>query len=410
MRTPAALLALIVAGSALLAQAPGKTAVPLRPGLTIVTAVAENFGDYESIKRITAVGDTGYTLSYSADVPEDPDEDLGPGEKPKMREVRGRRTVLAADLQGAHQYMQLFGDKQPEVYKGTTAISVSSAMLSELKTRGQADIEVVAGGIEGMLGALIGGMLGGDAAGDPARWNGTISIVKGAPATLTVLVNGTPTPLPVVHAKGDLSDNECDFFFLDDASHPITLKFTIGDADLQVVRIDFPQEAPATAGGPTAGSNAGKSTPGAGSGGGAGGGGSGIGAGGGEAATTSAASIEKALQTAGKIDIYGIYFDFDSDHIKPESEPVLREIAKVMTDNPTWTLSVAGHTDNVGGDAYNLDLSKRRAAAVKQALVTRFKVAAVRLETSGYGASSPKATNKTLEGRAQNRRVELVKK
>jgi len=412
MRTPIPLLALVaVTSAALLAQAPAKAIVPLRPGLTIVTAVAENFGDYESIKRITAVGDKGYTLSYSADVPEDPDEDLGPGEKPKMREVRGRRTVLAADLQGAHEYMQLFGDKQPEVYKGATAIGVSSAILSELKTKGQAEIKVVAGGIEGMLGALMGGMLGGDALTEPARWKGTISIVKGAPATLTVLVNGTPTPLPVVHAKGDLSDNECDFFFLDDPSHPLTLKFTIGDADLQVVRIEFPQEAPATAGTPPAGAGAGKAGAGAGAGNGAGGAaGGGGGAGTGEAATTSAASIEKALQTAGKIDIYGIYFDFDSDHIKPESEPVLREIAKVMTDNPTWTLSVAGHTDNIGGDTYNLDLSKRRAAAVKQALVTRYKVAGARLETSGYGASSPKATNKTLEGRAQNRRVELVKR
>ena len=89
---------------------------------------------------------------------------------------------------------------------------------------------------------------------------------------------------------------------------------------------------------------------------------------------------------------------------------MLREIAKVMTDHPAWTLSVAGHTDNIGGDAYNLDLSKRRSASVKQALLTRYKIGAARLETSGYGASAPKATNKTLEGRAQNRRVELRKK
>jgi outer membrane protein OmpA-like peptidoglycan-associated protein len=81
-----------------------------------------------------------------------------------------------------------------------------------------------------------------------------------------------------------------------------------------------------------------------------------------------------------------------------------------MTDHPTWSLAVDGHTDNIGGDAYNLDLSKRRAAAVKQALVTRYRVDAVRLATNGYGASRPKATNATLAGRAQNRRVELVKK
>ena len=401
MRTRLAALSVSVLAAAivLVAQAPAPI-IPLRPGLTVVTAVAENFGDYESIKRILSTGPTGYTLSYAADVPIDPDEEPAPGKKPKMREVRGRRTVLAPDLQGAHEYMQLFGDKQPETFKGTTAISVSAAMVSELKSKGATKITVVAGGIEGMLGGLIGGLLGDDAGGsEPAKWSGTISTVKGGPATLTVLVNGTPTPLPVVHAKGDLDDNECDFFFLDDAAHPITLKFTIGDTDLQVVRIEFPAEAPATAGGPPPASG-GKAAP----------AGAGSGGGGGEAATTTAASIERALQTSGKIDIYGIYFDFDSDRIKPESEPVPREIAKVMTDNPAWTLSVAGHTDNVGGDTYNLDLSKRRSASVKQALVTRYKIAPARLETSGYGASSPKATNKTLEGRAQNRRVELVKK
>src|SRR4051812_21863403 len=356
LRAPVIAVSILAAAGALAAQAPPPV-IPLRPGLTVVTAVAENFGDYESIKRIVSTGPSGYTLSYAADVPIDPDEEPAPGKKPKTREVRGLRTVLAPDLQGAHDYMQLFGDKQPEVYKGTTAISVSAATLSELKAKGQSKITVVAGGMDGMLGGLLGGIRETDAgASDPAKWSGPISMVKGGPATLTVLVNGTPTPLPVVHAKGDLDDNECDFFFLDDAAHPITLKFTIGDADLQVVRIEFPAEAPPTAGLPPPGG--GKPGP-AGAGGGAAGGGGG-GGGGGEAATTTAASIEKALQTSGKIDIYGIYFDFDSDRIKPESEPVLREIAKVMTDNPTWTLSVAGHTDNVGGDPYNLDLSKRR--------------------------------------------------
>ncbi len=127
-------------------------------------------------------------------------------------------------------------------------------------------------------------------------------------------------------------------------------------------------------------------------------------------ASTSAATIASALESTGSFAVYGIYFDFGSDVIKPESDPVLHEIGKVMADHPAWVLTVDGHTDNIGGDAYNLDLSKRRAAAVKQALVTRFKIADARLATGGYGASRPKATNATLEGRAQNRRVELVKK
>ena len=96
-------------------------------------------------------------------------------------------------------------------------------------------------------------------------------------------------------------------------------------------------------------------------------------------------------------------------HLKEESDTVLTEIAKVLQQNPAWSLAVEGHTDNIGDDASNLDLSRRRAAAVKQALVARYNVDGKRLQTNGYGASRPKDTNNTLEGRARNRRVELAK-
>jgi outer membrane protein OmpA-like peptidoglycan-associated protein len=127
------------------------------------------------------------------------------------------------------------------------------------------------------------------------------------------------------------------------------------------------------------------------------------------AASTTAARIQHDLEKNGRAVIYGIYFDFASDRIKDESKPVLAEIAKVLQANPTWSLAVEGHTDNIGGDAYNLDLSKRRAGAVKQTLVTALGIGGARLQTSGYGASRPKDNNETLEGRARNRRVELVK-
>jgi OOP family OmpA-OmpF porin len=119
--------------------------------------------------------------------------------------------------------------------------------------------------------------------------------------------------------------------------------------------------------------------------------------------------VEKQLTEQKRAVTYGIYFDFNKDTIKPESEPVLKEIVQAMTDNPGWKLTVEGHTDNIGGDAYNLDLSKRRAAAVKQALVTRYRIAPDRLSTNGFGSSSPVDTNDTLEGRARNRRVELTR-
>jgi len=119
--------------------------------------------------------------------------------------------------------------------------------------------------------------------------------------------------------------------------------------------------------------------------------------------------MEQKLQTEKRVKVYGIYFDFGSDVMKPQSEPVLEEISQVMRDNPDWNLSVEGHTDNIGGDAYNLDLSNRRAAAVKQALVNRFRIGPQRLSPAGFGAPRPVATNDTVEGRALNRRVELVR-
>jgi outer membrane protein OmpA-like peptidoglycan-associated protein len=120
-------------------------------------------------------------------------------------------------------------------------------------------------------------------------------------------------------------------------------------------------------------------------------------------------TVEKQLTEQKRAVTYGIYFDFNKDTIKPESETVLKEIVQAMTDNPSWKLTVEGHTDNIGGDTYNLDLSKRRAAAVKQALVTRYHIAPDRLSTDGFGASRPVDSNDTLEGRARNRRVELTR-
>lgn len=119
--------------------------------------------------------------------------------------------------------------------------------------------------------------------------------------------------------------------------------------------------------------------------------------------------IAKALATTKRVAVYGIHFDFASATLKPESAPVLKEIAAALTANPSWKLTIEGHTDNVGGAAYNLDLSKRRALAVKDALVKRYAIAATRLRSIGFGFSRPKASNETAEGRALNRRVELVR-
>ncbi len=122
-----------------------------------------------------------------------------------------------------------------------------------------------------------------------------------------------------------------------------------------------------------------------------------------------AVKIAKTLAVAKRVAVYGIYFDFASAKLKAQSAPVLKEIADALVANPSWKLTIEGHTDNVGGAAYNLTLSQDRAAAVKTALVNQYQINASRLSTVGFGFSRPVASNDTSQGRALNRRVELVR-
>lgn len=115
------------------------------------------------------------------------------------------------------------------------------------------------------------------------------------------------------------------------------------------------------------------------------------------------------LITEGKFSTTGILFDVNSDKIKPESYGVLKELGTVLKENATVKVRIIGHTDSDGEDAKNLDLSKRRAASVKNALQTEFGIEAARMETDGKGESQPVAPNTTAEGKANNRRVEFVK-
>ncbi|MCS7203319.1 MAG: OmpA family protein [Thermodesulfovibrio sp.] len=114
------------------------------------------------------------------------------------------------------------------------------------------------------------------------------------------------------------------------------------------------------------------------------------------------------IQAKGSASVYGIYFDFDKADIKPESEPAIKEIAKLLRDNPKLKLYVVGHTDNVGNLDYNLKLSKARADAVVKELTTKHKISPDRLKAFGVASFAPVASNKTEDGRAKNRRVELV--
>lgn len=120
-----------------------------------------------------------------------------------------------------------------------------------------------------------------------------------------------------------------------------------------------------------------------------------------------AEEMKKELDAKGHVALY-INFDFDKADIKPESQPIIEQIVKLLKNNPSLNLTVEGHTDNIGTPAYNKQLSEARARSVVAALTAQ-GIEARRLKAAGFGQDKPIAENSTDDGRAKNRRVELVK-
>jgi outer membrane protein OmpA-like peptidoglycan-associated protein len=355
--TLARIVALALAGTATMAPAPASRTpptIPLCKGLTIVTAIDDPKGDYESIKRVTNVTADAVQLTVNGDRP----TPLG------VRKITVSRTVRRDDLKSATFYLHIFDPSAPVSVPGSTALGTSAAILAALKSKGTAEL----------------GVVDPSAAAAPAEvmrqsvWRYPLNRVDSA--VVSVTVNGVKVDLPAVHARGSYLGDRAEFFFLDDERNPLALRYAFSNGPqtdeamrLQVVRISYDCNNP----------------------------------------PDSESRLERALRETGRADVYEIYFEFNSDRIRDESEPTLREIAAVMTRHPEWKLGIEGHTDSIGSDAFNLDLSQRRAAAVKYALTANRSVNGQRLTTAGFGESRPKDRNDTLEGRARNRRVELVR-
>jgi outer membrane protein OmpA-like peptidoglycan-associated protein len=361
------------------AESAAGTSIPLCPGLTIVTAISQKEGDYESIKTVTSLDGGKVQLKYSS---EQPPEQVGGGLR--IRKINVPRIVRVNDLISATQYEQIFGTNIPPEMPGTTAIGTSRAVLLALKTKGEAEL-----GMFDIPPAQPGSLskISADSMQHPNVFDYTetykLQRAESTPVMLPLIVNDSRTQVPAIHTIGrsEYYGYRAEFFFLDDENNPLALKWRLGigagaganaggDRDtLQVIKINYHCSA----------------------------------------ATAAQSGLERALAETGRADIYSIYFSVNSDELREESEPTLREIGDILRRHPDWKLSVAGHTDSIGGGVPNLDLSKRRAASVKNALVTRFGVGAARLMTDGYGKSRPVDTNETEEGRGRNRRVELVR-
>jgi len=124
--------------------------------------------------------------------------------------------------------------------------------------------------------------------------------------------------------------------------------------------------------------------------------------------TVDAAAMENSLADSGKVALYGIFFDTAKSDLKPESIPAIEQIAKMLNEKPELKVYIVGHTDMVGDAASNVKLSQARAQSVINELVKNHGIAATRLLAFGAGPYAPIASNRTDDGRAKNRRVELV--
>ncbi len=321
--------------------------IPLKNGLTLVSIWTDPGDQFRELEVLLTVQDIkGSTVEVSQQRAE-------PGA------TADNRTVCVDDLLHARSYESDAGPDTPETIPGTTMFSMSQATFEELK------------------------------AGKPVNWTydttwnrnnqfvsdpqrGVLTRIEPNDVPYSVIVNGKRTELPAIHGRATLNehvshkDREYEAWFLDDPANPITLNIVDKSRGWHItyVKINFPTEE---------------------------------------------RKIEQDLAQNGRTEIYGIYFDYGSATLRPESGPILKEISDTLAEHPSWKISIGGHTDNRGGDDYNLRLSRQRAEAVKEALVSHYQIAEDRMTTQGFGASQPKATNDTMEGRSLNRRVELVR-
>lgn len=334
-----------------------KATVPLKVGLTLSYSwMRTPREDYECLIQVTKVEAAFIETSLSCNHPDRSGPFVRRVCRSDLRAARMLHTVY-----GAVKVIGPSGEEEPETIVGATAFSMSAAEFALMKRSGTMAQHYVELGPSGRLDK-----------------DGVGKLAVQRRESMRVIINDQPREVPVITAKGKLAwtirgqsvETDDTAVVLDDEHFPLFMdQHSIAEntaSRIQFSKITYPSEG--------------------------------------------AGSLEGGLLENKRVDVYGIYFDFNSDRIRKESEPVLNEIGAIMKKHPDWRLSIAGHTDSVGGDGdYNLELSRRRSEAVRVALTARFGIQADRLTSSGYGAAAPIETNDTPEGRARNRRVELVR-
>jgi outer membrane protein OmpA-like peptidoglycan-associated protein len=340
--------------------------IPLVAGLRVTTAVHERgVGDYESSKtllgRLPAPA-AGWRIELQT-------TRRGPRPGSPPRTVQSQRQQADADLAQAGTYRPRFEDDAEEEFPGTTALGLSARVLAALRA-GRSALRVVEDPSAFMPGQADPLGLGALFAAGEVVLSG--ELLRAEPVQPRVLpVCGQPMALPVLRASGLMRTREgqavpVQLDVLDDLRNPLALGWQIGVHRLAVVRIDWPRP-------------------------------------------DDASRLATELARRHRVVLPGLNFDTGSAVLRPQSAAALDAIVQATRALPAGAaLRIEGHTDNLGEARANQALSLARAQAVRTALVQRESALGARLQTVGLGAGQPVDDNATLEGRARNRRVELV--
>jgi outer membrane protein OmpA-like peptidoglycan-associated protein len=377
MRRPAvaAALALMVLGSPEDSSAQAALPLPLPQGSTVVTTLSFPEGERESFMNAKEVSPTGTRWTWNLV------EIHTQGDTIKEEFAFVEST---ADVADAFRILTFHGKEEPVEHPGYTMMAVSRAVYRRLRATGVDSFQVMelAPPANGPAGQLVEGLLGRQRW-VPVRWRGTLSLAAPATAPFPILVNGQRQEVPALHLRGNFAAKgrrfEPELWVLADSTYPLLLKWIGHSAQptnvYQTVRVDFP---PA---------------------------GSGLTASGGK----QSGDLEGALRSGCRVELPGIYFAFNSAVLDPASDRTIAALAEVLGRHPDWIATIEGHTDSIGTSAANQTLSEHRAAAVRERLVGTHKVDPSRLSSLGFGSGKPRESNETIEGRARNRRVELVR-
>ena len=381
------------------AQAPAG-GIPMGTGATIVQTLSTVDADRESVHRVRLASDSGLHYEWRF-------EEVH--EKGDTVRQAFRYLEAWADLADAKR-LRFFHDlKAPEAHPGYTMHALSRATYRRLR-EGMPDSAQIMYVDQSPGSAQMRSLGFAGARPTPVRWRGTFAAATPGTVPFPVLLNGHRVQLRALHLKGDFTARQGrwqpQLWVLADSGYPLILKW-IGDARqagnvLQTTRIDLPLgSVPADGMAPGSGvllvgrEGLGPATDAV--------------TGAAEGAAAAAARIERELAASCRVELPGIYFAFNSAHLDPASDQAIATLAGILGRHPDWTATIEGHTDSVGSAAANKILSERRVEAVRSRLVEQHKVPSARLRVAGYGAARPREPNGTIEGRARNRRVELVR-